>query len=249
MKLLHPYYSFQGAIAPDVCQRVIDLGMQRMQEDRAKGKSTEGYTAGNHEKSANPAAVSQGEQNIAELDPTKTYARDSHVSWLSDKWLYDLFHPYIAAANEQAGWNWQLDCSETFQFSEYNSDGFYGWHKDGGSDSHAAYKRYVHGVTPFPLRENGSFPAGYTDVDLLVGKIRKLSMTVNLNPPGAYEGGNLKFDFGMHVKNDTRFYECEEIRPQGSIIVFPSFLDHCVTPVTRGVRYSLVLWTLGAPFK
>jgi PKHD-type hydroxylase len=83
----------------------------------------------------------------------------------------------------------------------------------------------------------------------MVGKVRKLSLTINLNSPGDYEGGNLKFDFGMHCEKENRFHECEEIRPQGSMVVFPSFVDHCVTPVTKGTRYSLVLWTLGEPWK
>jgi hypothetical protein len=26
-------------------------------------------------------------------------------------------------------------------------------------------------------------------------------------------------------------------------------MPHCVTPVTKGTRYSLVLWVLGDPFK
>ena len=42
---------------------------------------------------------------------------------------------------------------------------------------------------------------------------------------------------------------CTEIRPQGSVIVFPSFVWHRVTPVTKGTRYSLVLWTCGQPFR
>jgi PKHD-type hydroxylase len=82
----------------------------------------------------------------------------------------------------------------------------------------------------------------------MINKVRKLSMTINLNEPGEYDGGNLKFDFGPHASG-KRFHECEEIRPQGSIIVFPSFVYHQVTPVTRGTRYSLVLWSLGWPFQ
>ena len=42
---------------------------------------------------------------------------------------------------------------------------------------------------------------------------------------------------------------CEEIRPKGSIIVFPSFLYHQVTPITKGTRYSLVMWVLGRPWQ
>ena len=72
-------------------------------------------------------------------------------------------------------------------------------------------------------------------------------MTLNLNEPGDYEGGLLNFDFGIHAP--TQYHKCTEISPQGSLIVFPSFIHHQVTPVTRGTRYSLVLWTLGHPFK
>jgi PKHD-type hydroxylase len=82
----------------------------------------------------------------------------------------------------------------------------------------------------------------------MVGKVRKISMTCNLNVPGDYDGGNLKFDFGHHT-DGSQYHECEEIRPQGSIVVFPSFVDHTVTPITRGTRYSMVLWCLGKPFR
>ena len=33
---------------------------------------------------------------------------------------------------------------------------------------------------------------------IMVNKVRKLSITINLNEPGEYEGGNLKFDFGLN---------------------------------------------------
>ena len=73
-------------------------------------------------------------------------------------------------------------------------------------------------------------------------------MTINLSEPGSYEGGNLKFDYGPHIKGE-RYHECTEIRPKGSVIVFPSYLYHQVTPVTKGTRYSLVMWSLGHPFR
>jgi PKHD-type hydroxylase len=41
----------------------------------------------------------------------------------------------------------------------------------------------------------------------------------------------------------------EKKGPKGSIIVFPSFVWHRVKPVTKGTRYSLVMWNLGYPFK
>ena len=49
-------------------------------------------------------------------------------------------------------------------------------------------------------------------------------------------------DKGKNVKNVPEF------RKKGSIIVFPSFIYHRVTPVTEGTRYSLVTWNLGYPY-
>ena len=34
----------------------------------------------------------------------------------------------------------------------------------------------------------------------------------------------------------------------GSIIIFPSYMEHRIKPVTKGTRYSLVIWFLGPPF-
>jgi PKHD-type hydroxylase len=81
----------------------------------------------------------------------------------------------------------------------------------------------------------------------MVGKIRKLSMTVNLTDETTYEGGDLMLDFGPHSAKGH--YKISEAREQGTIIIFPSFLYHCVSPVTSGTRYSLVMWSLGDPFK
>ena len=35
----------------------------------------------------------------------------------------------------------------------------------------------------------------------------------------------------------------------GSVIVFPSCMEHRVTPITKGTRYSVVCWFVGPPFK
>ena len=43
--------------------------------------------------------------------------------------------------------------------------------------------------------------------------------------------------------------KCPEVKPKGSIVVFPSFVWHRVKPVTKGTRYSLVCWNLGYPFR
>ena len=68
------------------------------------------------------------------------------------------------------------------------------------------------------------------------GNTRKLSMSIILNSD--YEGG--AFEFVDEEVTDLG---------TGSIIVFPSFLMHKVSLVTKGVRYSLVAWFVGPPFK
>jgi PKHD-type hydroxylase len=251
MELTHPYYFFKEAITPEICKQIIDTGLAKIEQDKKLGVNTEGYTSGALEKGSMPGAKPRGELTPQEVIDEKDsfYVRDSEVSWINDQWLYDLIIPYVNEANMKAGWNWEWDIGESFQFTVYRPNGFYSWHKDGGSDQPNAYKRYIHGVTPVPLTDAGRVPAGYTTISNFVGKVRKISVTINLNAPGDYEGGNLKFDFGRGYVHKGQFHECEEIRPQGSIIVFPSFLDHCVTPVTSGTRYSLVLWCLGKPFK
>ena len=72
--------------------------------------------------------------------------------------------------------------------------------------------------------------------------VRKISMTVCLNDD--YEGGELQ------ICSYGRTEHIIGIPPQGkgTIIVFPSFMDHQVSPVTKGVRYSVVIWFTGPPF-
>lgn len=67
---------------------------------------------------------------------------------------------------------------------------------------------------------------------------RKLTMILQLSDPNSYEGGALEIKANPPP-------DAEEIRRQGAMIVFPSFTQHRLTPVTRGVRHSLVAWMEG----
>ena len=78
--------------------------------------------------------------------------------------------------------------------------------------------------------------------------LRKLSVSISLSDPKDYKGGILEIDNRrLNVKKSV--FQVKEILPQGSIVVFPSYLWHRVTPVTKGVRYSAVIWALGKPLK
>ena len=69
--------------------------------------------------------------------------------------------------------------------------------------------------------------------------VRKISMTLLLSPETQFEGGDLE----LMAK------EKRAPLKQGYAIIFASFLNHRVAPVTRGVRQSLVMWFGGTPFK
>jgi PKHD-type hydroxylase len=67
---------------------------------------------------------------------------------------------------------------------------------------------------------------------------RKISISILLNDD--YEGGEL----GFFITGD------QSIKPDtGQAIAFPSFLPHRVTPLTKGIRWSLVCWITGEPFR
>lgn len=151
--------------------------------------------------------------------------RKSDVVWMSDRWIYSEIQPYIHQANSMAEWNFDWDYSEACQFTEYKVGQFYDWHCD---SYHEPYN-----LPDEPHRDK---------------KIRKLSMTLSLTDPSEYEGGDLEFDF-RNTDEGSQPRICEEIRKKGSIVVFPSFVWHRVTPVTKGTRHSLVCWNLGYPFR
>ena len=132
---------------------------------------------------------------------------------------------YLREANK-IQFNYKLEYFQPVQFARYRDGGHYGWHQDSS------------GINPN-------------------GEGRKLSLTFCLTDPRTYEGGNLEFYTGDRPMEDfelpngikipaSQIYQ--DIRDQGSVIVFDSRDYHRVTPVTRGTRYSVVCWTVGPNF-
>jgi PKHD-type hydroxylase len=153
--------------------------------------------------------------------------RNSNIVWMNDRWIYDQIQPYVNQANKSAGWNFEWDWSESCQFTKYSKEQYYDWHCDSFD-------------TPYNNPENLNFHE----------KIRKLSVTCSLSNPKDYKGGELEFNFNNpEATKKQNIKKCLEILPRGSIVVFPSFVWHRVRPVTKGVRYSLVIWNLGYPYK
>jgi len=67
---------------------------------------------------------------------------------------------------------------------------------------------------------------------------RKLSISILLN--NDFDGG------GLELKSNK---DENVLKYQGDIVVFPSFLQHRVLPVTDGTRYTAVSWAYGPTFR
>ena len=236
--ILSNHYAVKRILSPQECENIIEEGLSQLQ----------------------PAATTKDRQDNK---------RKSEVAWLRNEEIFNKMVPHIAEGNRGAGWSFDVDWSEGTQFTKYGVGQFYNWHPDGGSDWNHIYQPAIkdeHGVwkkcdVNFTeggydnltiTDENAPTTDIYHDNQLQMpftgerdwwGKVRKLSLTINLSDPKSYEGG----DFEMEVRGDIEVIT--DGREQGSMILFPSFVPHRVTPVTRGTRYSLVIWLLGRPFR
>ena len=153
--------------------------------------------------------------------------RKTDVGFITDKnnLVNEIAWHYLREANK-IQFNYKLDYFQPVQFARYRNGGHYDWHQDAS------------GINPH-------------------GEARKLSLTFCLTDPNDYEGGELEFFGGNRPMEDmelpggtkiTGEQVKQDIRDQGSVIVFDSRDFHRVTPCTKGTRYSIVCWTVGPNF-
>ena len=149
--------------------------------------------------------------------------RKTSVDFITDKdnKINELAWHFLREANK-IQFNYELTYFQPIQFAEYKDGGVYGYHQDA----------------------NGIDPDNET---------RKLSLTLVLSDPNNFEGGELQFYNGGRPMEDMGEITAEQvqqdIQAQGSVICFDSRDYHRVTPVTKGVRHSIVCWTVGPNFK
>ena len=131
--------------------------------------------------------------------------RRSKVRWVHEQPIRDFLWKFVQQANLNA-FNVDVTNFCEVQYTEYHAE----------QEGHYDWHHDVHW--------NGT-----TSAD------RKLSVTVQLSSPDAYEGGTFEFQ-------ECESPACKEL---GTVLVFPSYLRHRVLPVTSGVRKSLVAWFHG----
>jgi PKHD-type hydroxylase len=90
--------------------------------------------------------------------------------------------------------------------------------------------------------ENGQYKFHPDTAEGRLG-VRKLSLSLILNEPGTdFEGGDFLFNLG----NESKPHKASLKR--GSMVLFPSYMLHAVSPVTKGTRKSVVVWVEGPEF-
>lgn len=94
--------------------------------------------------------------------------------------------------------------------------------------------------TEYYASENGHYD-WHQDSGSNTASPRKLSIVIQLSDPADYDGGDLQILASKEPINVDK--------KLGFAAVFPSFMLHRVTPVTRGTRRSLVAWIAGPKFR
>jgi PKHD-type hydroxylase len=201
------YWYFEKALSKLTCEKIIKHGKAKQLK-----MGTISHIGANNK-------ITKKEKEFVQQH------RKSKVCFMNDPWLYDIFAPYINTANKNAGWNYNLSWSESFQFTVYKKSNFYHWHQDTFGEPNVS--------------QDPNFN----------GKIRKISLICNLTDPKKFTGGEVEFDITNQRERKTIILKCKEARQQGTVIVFPSFVWHRVKPVTSGTRISIVNWSIGEPWK
>ena len=156
-------------------------------------------------------------------DYRKVPSRSTKVKLLKEPmWVGAFFRHYLNKVNDE---HYKFNLSpwyhgNAFQYACYREGDHYSWHRD-------------HIELTNPTEKY----------------IRKLSFSVLLNDDD--EGGDLELAYhtGHGIVSDEPDVKIHKApKKRGQMVIFPSETIHRVTPVTKGIRKSIVGWVIGPPF-
>ena len=213
------FYVFPRAVSKKECEKLLDYCIKNT-------KFKEAFILNKGESDSDINRHGRADPKIRKTD-IAFVEPDAH----GDNKVNEIAWHFLNEANTRQ-FNFKIDSFQLVQFARYRDGGHYGWHRD--------------------VNESAIVPNG---------EQRKLSLTFALTDPDEYEGGELQFFNGERSMEDILLSDGEgnfrtikgeqvpeEIRAQGSVIVFDSRDWHRVTPVTKGTRYSIVCWSVGPNF-
>jgi len=212
------FYIFPRAVPKKECKQLLKYCIKNTEFENASVLNKGSTDSGGKEE------IERMVDDRSRIDPK---VRKTDVGFITgkDNRVNELVWGYLREANELI-FKYKLKYFQPVQFARYRNGGHYDWHQDAsGQNAH--------------------------------GESRKLSLTFCLTDPNVYEGGELQFYTGDRPMEDLELPDgtiipsaqiYQDIRDQGSVIVFDSKDYHRVTPVTKGTRYSVVCWTVGPNF-
>ena len=254
MQLTNDWCVFPNAIDEKTCKEIISRGEDQWNSAFVKPKKNE--------------AENELEYHISPRQKVDTYQRVSDVVWLEEQSLFDLMWVYMEKANNIiTGWEYDIRAAESQQLTRYREGGFFGWHSDGPSDNLSTYdfpeNKFLNGhvrklsgnVVLNDDFEGGDFEFAFLKADNLNSENygQEDSTMVNGRPAiemrdgKQYGDGDFKPDLKEPSTNITK--PLDEHPTMGTVLIFPSYVNHRVMPVTKGTRYSFVTWFVGPPFK
>lgn len=137
----------------------------------------------------------------------------------TNQWIYDKFNTLIGYYNDTL-FAFDLTGYDYLQYAEYDIEGKHNFHMDIALNAPP--------VIDYRTNEH----------------LRKLTLVLMLNQQGVdFEGG----DFQVNL-SEERLPETVHMN-KGNVLLLPSFLLHRVTPVTSGLRKTLVTWVIGPKFR
>ena len=151
----------------------------------------------------------------AKKDYTARKNKVSHIPFDKAPKIYSDLLGWMQLVNRNRFGFEGMEMHEAGQYSEYSKGDFYNWHID-------------------------------SDVEMTnMPPVRKISMTLLLNDPKDFEGGELEIYCGNTLHSEQNKFKLK----QGYAVFFASFLLHRVMPVIKGNRKSLVMWFGGSPLR
>ena len=153
--------------------------------------------------------------NPNKKDYTARKSKVSHIPFEKASKIYSDILGWMELVNRNRFGFEGMQMRETGQYSEYSKGDFYTWHMDMSVDA-----------VPVP-------------------PVRKISLSLLLNDPKEFEGGELEIFSRAADTNDNFVFKLK----QGQALFFASFHVHRVKPIISGNRKSLVMWFGGTPLK
>lgn len=154
--------------------------------------------------------------------------RDSSIHFIEDE-EFEKYNDYIAQRVAEINKNiycLDLTCFMHPQYTVYDKGQHFNWHPDG----------------PFGLMDRRGLNCTPDHLQW-----RKLSLSIALNDETEYSGGDFQI---MNPHANPTCGAISTIRmAKGTGILFPAFSAHRVSPVTEGVRKTLIYWFCGPRWK